>query len=353
MDFGHANRLNASGRNLSKSLGDYASGRDVERAESLRETLLVSLDSLRGLYEDEDLWARARQVDAPRPEALDELRARVDLYDTTLPALLELFGYREPPPPSARQAVGELVAEVREAAGSGSPADEVAEAHEALGRLLERAIPIQYAEPWEVAEVASQTLGALEMGVPLATGAAVGAITAVVGTAIVAGAITGGVGAIAPLLILGGVRRWKRKRAIRERDDEVTRNRQLLHEGQFPAAQGAVAWHLRQIAGLQELWWRGGSVATTQLDGHLDALISITRRFVTGDVGFSARIARSYENGNSYPLALVELLKQVNADAIMAKGSLYQYGGIDSPLAQHVEDLLRSLESLIPPGPPS
>jgi hypothetical protein len=213
-------------------------------------------------------------------------------------------------------------------------------------------MPLHDAEPWEVAEVASQTLGALEMGVPLATGAAVGAITAVVGTAIVAGAITGGVGAIAPLLILGGVRRWKRKRAIRERDDEVTRNRELLHEGQFPAAQGAVAWHLREIAGLQELGWRDGSVATTQLDSHLDALITITRRFVTGDAGFSARIARSYDFGNSYPLALVKLLEQVNADAIMAKGSLYQYGGIDPPLAQQMERLLWSLESLVPPGSP-
>jgi hypothetical protein len=349
MDFGHANRLNARRRDLSSSLSDYDFSRDAERAESLRGTLIYALDSLRGLYEDEDLWARASQVNPPTSEALDELLARSDLYSTTLPALLELFGYREPPPPSAQQAVGELVAEVREAADSASPAEEVAEAYNALGRLLARAIQLYDAEPWEVAEFASQANRALEMGVSLATGAAVGAVTAVVGTAVVAGAVTGGVGAVAPILIIGAVRRWKRKRAIRERNDEVTWKRELLHYGQFPAVQAAVELHLREIAGLQELGLRGDSMATTRLDSHLDALISITRRFVTGDTGFRARILRSNEFGNSYPLTLVELLESVDAVAILAKGTLYRRGGVDPPLFEQMEQLRLSLEGLIPP----
>src|SRR5262249_24447471 len=155
MDFGHASRLNASRRNLAESLSDYDFGRNVQRAESLRGTLHYAIDSLRALYGDWDLWASARQVNPPPSKALDELLVRFDLYNTTLPALLELFGYREPPPPSARQAVSELAAEVREAADSESPVEEVVEAHDALGRLLERAIQLHDAKPWEVAELAS------------------------------------------------------------------------------------------------------------------------------------------------------------------------------------------------------
>jgi hypothetical protein len=349
MDFGQANRLNANRDNLARRLSDYDFGRDVERAESLRGTLVYALGSLRDLYEDWDLWACARQVNPPTSEALDELLERFDLYNTTLPALLELFGYREPPPPSARQAVGELVAGVREAADNESPAEEIAEAHDALGRLLERAIQIHDAEPWEVAELASQAIPALEMGVSVATGAAVGAVTAVIGTAVVFGALTGGVGALAPILILGGVRRWKRKRAIRERTGEVARNRELLHYGQFPAAQGAVDWHLREIADLQELGLAGDPLAITKLNSHTDALISITGRFVTANGGFRARIQQSNESGNSYPLGLVKLLERVNAAAISAKGTLYQYGGIDSVLIEQMEQLRQSLEDLIPP----
>jgi hypothetical protein len=280
---------------------------------------------------------------------LHELLARFDLYNTTLPALLELFGYREPPPPPARQAVRELVAEIHEAADSESPAEEVAEAHDALGRLLERATQLHDAKPWEVAELASDAIPALEMGASVATGAAVGAVTAVVGTAILAGALTGGVGALAPILIIGGVRRWKRKRAIRERNVEVARNRELLHHGLFPAVQGAVNLHLRDIVRLQELALAGDPIAITKLDSHLDALINITRPFVTPDADFSARIWQSNKSGNSYPLALLELLARMNKAAIMAKGSLYQRCGIDWPLIERMEQLRQSLEDLIPP----
>jgi hypothetical protein len=101
------------------------------------------------------------------------------------------------------------------------------------------------------------------------------------------------------------------------------------------------------VAG-QEMGVHGGPLAITRIDSQLDALIAITRRFATADYGFRARIRQSFEAGNGYPLALVELLDRVDAAAIKAKGSLYQSGGIDPFLIEQLEQLLQSLQYLTP-----
>jgi hypothetical protein len=92
----------------------------------------------------------------------------------------------------------------------------------------------------------------------------------------------------------------------------------------------------------------GGPLAISRIDSHLDALISITRRFAIADAGFRTRIRQSYEAGNGYPLALAELLERVDAAAIRAKASLYQSGGVDPVLIEEMEALLQSLHGLMP-----
>ena len=242
MDFGHASRLSADRRVLSQALADFDHSWGAE-AESLRSTLTDALESLRRFYDDEEFWETARGV-AGRRRKRDPLAVNVGYVDS-LPPLLELFGYRTPPPPPAARLVSEAVTALRPTAEGESPADDVDDARRALGDLLERTLSLAEAKPWEVANRATEAEGFLEMGVSVAVGAGVGAIGAVVG-GVTLGAVTGGVGIVAPILVLGGIKRWKTKRADRDRASRVTESRDRLPARPTSSSAGSSPTRLRR-----------------------------------------------------------------------------------------------------------
>jgi hypothetical protein len=346
VDFGLGKRSNDSRRALGERLADFDFHRDVDRAEALRATLAEALGVLRELRDDEELWRAAVGAVEGASGSGDELLAQAGAYAGSLPGLLELFGFREPPPPPARDLVDALVTALRDVTDGQSPAEEVDEAHRALDELLERALPLADAEPWFVAQLASETIPALEMAVPVVAGAAVSAISAVVAGSVALSALTGGVGTLVPLLVLGGVRLGRRRRNARVRATRLARERELLESHQFPAVRDAVCFHLEAISCAREGAVAGNAGAVVDLGSHLDALVDVTRRFVLADPHFTTAVGQEAEHGNPGPLTLVNLLHEVYRTATEAKALLYPVDGLGERLGPLLDALQRSADSL-------
>jgi hypothetical protein len=168
MKLSHVARLDKARRDLAKQLAESDLRGDMELAESLRPTLKRALESLKLLYNDDDVWQAAVQaidaVDVPTRQLIE----LVADYPESLPALLELFGYLAPPP--AAQLVSNAVTSLQAVpAGEGRAAgiDAIGETRQALGQLLEKTRNLEDAESWLLPYIASETIPALDMGVNL------------------------------------------------------------------------------------------------------------------------------------------------------------------------------------------
>jgi antitoxin (DNA-binding transcriptional repressor) of toxin-antitoxin stability system len=220
---------------------------------------------------------------------------------------------------------------------------EIDEAHEALGALIERTLPLaseNLAPPsWEVARAAAETLPAIEAGTTVAVAVAGGAIATVVATAAL-GAVTGGAGALAGVLIIGGVRRWRRKRAAHRFDADLDQYQEELATNLLPAVQAAVLYHLDVIATLIEYPDRDSDVLTwIDLKDHLDETFEIARRFATGSQHLRAQAKQARLRGKFGPAQFLEVLGDVYITVIAAQRALAGQPPVDwSPLDELVAE---------------
>jgi hypothetical protein len=182
MDIRHVFRLSKDGRDLAEKMAESDVRGDMELAESLRATLERALESLKLLYEDDDVWQAAAEavavVDVPTRQLVD----LVPNYRSSLPALLELFGYLAPPP--AGQLVNDAVESLQAVPADEGPVERinaVNETRQALGQLLERTLDLENAQPWQLPIIASETMPALNAGITVAAGALTGGVAAAIG----------------------------------------------------------------------------------------------------------------------------------------------------------------------------
>jgi hypothetical protein len=351
MDFGHVRRLDASRRSLAEGLAaadqaeaEQAFAHDQELAEPLLPALEQALESLQELYDDEDLWERAESIAKSLPSNALE---RVDGYNDTLSALLELFGYRVPPPPPAQQLVSAAIAGLHDAGDAGSSAEEVAEARDALRDLLHRGRKVAKGDPpWLVKPIVHETNQFLETGIEVAAGAGGAAVGFVVSTALVAGAV-GGIGVLAGALVVGGARHLKKSRTKRKYADELARERQLLHGGLLRAAQAAVLQHVDQILALHsDLADSHDPLTALQLRDHLDALVDVARNFVRRPGRLTAQTNQAELQGNGQPRAFLRSLVELYPVAAQAAIDLSTTGSIASARISGLKSLRVSIIGL-------
>jgi hypothetical protein len=272
MDIRHVFRLSKDRRDLAEKMAESDTNGNIELAESLRPTLKRAIESLKLLYNDDDVWRAAADAAVVVKVPTRQLVQLVPNYQWSLPALLELFGYLAPPP--ADQLVNDAVRSLQAVPANEGPADRinaVNEARQALGQLLERTLDLETARPWRLSVIASETIPALDMGVQVAAGAATGAVGAALGAAAgFAAAATGGI-AVAPMLILGGIYRWLRKKKVREQNEKQLEARKELSLDLVPAARAAVLQHLDAIVELAPCTVESAQ-AVLDLSDHLQAL---------------------------------------------------------------------------------
>jgi hypothetical protein len=350
MDLRHVARLSKARRDLAEQMAESDKRGDIELAESLRPTLKRAIESLKLLYNDDDVWQAAAHavaaVDIPTRQLVD----LVVNYSESLPALLELFGYLAPPP--AAQLVDNAVTSLRTVPADEGPAariDAVNETRQALGQLLERTLDLEYAQPWRLPIIASQTIPALDAGVMIATGAATGAVTAAVGAAVVPAAVASGGLAVAPMLILGGIYRWLRKRKIRAQDEKLLEVREQLSLDLVPAARAAVLLHLDPIVSLARCTMDENPQAFLDLSDHLDALIDITRLFGVSNSHLRTAAEQEMLKGNdAFDFDVLVQMPEVFSAAQKAKGSLDKDRQIGQETRAELEKQLEVVKNLGP-----
>lgn len=350
MDLTHVERLSKARRDLAEQLAKSDSRGDIELAESLRPTLKHALESLKLLYNDEDVWQAAAQavaaVDAPT-RRLIELVAN---YPESLPALLELFGYLAPPP--AAQLVSDAVRSLQ-----ADPTDEdptaainaINETRQALGQLLEKTLNLEDAQPWLLPDIASETIPALDMGVTLATGALTGGVMAATGAAVLPAIVASGGLAVAPMIILGGIYFWRRKRHMRKRNEKLLDLQEQLPLDLVPAARAAVVQHLDAIVSLNQPTIDENPQDLLDLSDQLQALIDITRRFGVSDSHLRTAARQEMIKGNdAFAFDVLVQLPELFAAALKAKGSLDASGQIGQETRAELEKRRDAIKNLGP-----
>jgi hypothetical protein len=106
---------------------------DADAAVMLRERTTDMLETLAVLGHDDDFWAHVGRGSALPPDRLSRLRS----FDPgSLTVLLEVFGYRSPPPPSVDVLVDEVSAELATALQGGSTPPSAAAIQRARAGLL-------------------------------------------------------------------------------------------------------------------------------------------------------------------------------------------------------------------------
>jgi hypothetical protein len=349
MDFEHVARLSEDRRNLATQLAASDFRGDMELAESLRPTLRRALESLKLLYEDEDVWDTAEQaVAAVHDVPTSQLIQSVTDYPKSLPALLDLFGYLPPPP--ATQLVSEAVASLQQDPDEEGRTVAVTETREALGQLLQKSLILENASPWLLPDIASETIPALDVGVTLATGAFTGGVMAAIGTAVIpAAAVSGGL-AVAPMLILGGFYWWRRKRKIRKQNAELLQLREQLSLDLVPAARAAVVQHLNAIVDLQQQTIEENPQALLDLRNNLETLIDITRRFGASDAHLrtAARQEKIRPGGDAFASDFLGQLPPLFATALTAKASLDAGQQIDQVTLALLKEQRQAINNLGP-----
>lgn len=348
MDFGHVARLSEDRRSLATQLAASDFRGDMELANTLRPTLKRALESLKRLYEDEDVWDTAEEaVAAVHDVPTTQLIQSVKDYPKSLPPLLDLFGYLPPPP--ATQLVSEAVASLQRDPDEERRTVAVTETREALGQLLQKTLILENASPWLLPDIASEAIPALDMGVTLATGAFTGGVMAAIGTAVIpAAAVSGGL-AVAPMLILGGFYWWRRKRNIRKQNAELLQLREQLSLDLVPAARAAIVQHLNAIVNLQQTI-NENPQALLDLRNNLEALIDITRRFGASDAHLrtAARQEKIRPGGDAFASDFLGQLPPLFATALTAKAGLDAGQQIDQVTLAQLKEQQQAIENLGP-----
>jgi hypothetical protein len=347
MDLRHVARLSKARRDLAEQLAESDSRGDMELAESLRPTLKHALESLKLLYNDEDVWRAAEQAVAAVDVPTRQLIELVANYPESLPALLELFGYLVPPP--AAQLVSNAVTSLQ-----GVPADEdraaaINEARQALGQLLEKTLDLEDAQPWLLPDIASETIPALDTGVTVAASALTGGVMAAIGAAVIPATVASGGLAVAPAMILGGVYWLRRKRHMRRQNEKLLELREQLPLDLVPAARAAVLQHLDAIVSLDQRTIEEDPQALLDLSDHLQALIDISRRFGVSDSRLRTAAKQEALRGNdAFPADILVQLPKVFAAALKARGSLDAGGQIGQETRAALEKQREVIKSLGP-----
>jgi hypothetical protein len=358
MDFRHVARLSEAHHDLAEQLAESDRRGDMELAESLRPTLKHALESLKLLYDDDDLWRAAAQAVTAANAPTRQLIEKVANYPESLPALLELFGYLAPPP--AAQLVSNAVASLQAVPADEGPAaaiDAISETRQALGQLLEKTLTLEDAQPWLLPDIAAETTPALEMGVTFAAGALSGGVMVVIGAAIVPAVIAGGGLAVAPLMIMGGIHWWRRQRRLRAQEEKLHELQEQLPLDLVPAARAAVLQHLDAIVGADQRAVDESPQALLDLSDHLQALIDITRRFGVSDSRLrTAARQRMLRGDDALAFDVLKQLPEVFAVAVKAKGGLDAGEQISQVIRAELErqqEVIRNLRSRHGKQPPS
>ena len=338
VDLGKAARLQRSREALASELAAYDAAVARDNAEALRSTVVDALGELTALYRDEELWAVARSTVAQAK--FDEIVGSLSGFPESLPPLFDLFGYRVPPPPPAEELVRDAVATLQRAGGEYPSPDEVDDSRAELGALLERVAPLASADlappSWEVARAAAEMLPAIEAGTSVAIAAASGAIATVVATAAL-GAVTAGAGALAGVLIVGGVRKWRRKQAAHKFDAALDEYRQELTTNLLPAVQAAALYHLDEISYLLDDPGRDhDALIRIDLEGHLDEILGLARRFAGGDQHLLSQVKQAQTKGNVGPARLLEVLRSVKDLVNDAQLALRKWPPMDCQLLERL-----------------
>jgi hypothetical protein len=346
VDFGHFNRLEESRRNLREQQHALENSTEAGLAERLRPALSTAIETLRRLYNDDAVWDEGRRaVTAIQGSNLAQVR---EDYARTLPPLLSLFGYESPPPPSAEQLVNDTVFLLNGIIDGDASAEEVQEARQQLGVLLNEADDLPQEPPWKVIQSATKVNSWIQLGLEVALGSGLGAVGgAFVGAA--AGAITGGIAPVAGFVVLGGVRRFRELRAVEHDTEEFLAVHAALVAQVFPATGAAAVQHLNQVLALSaEHGGNNDPSAPVQVTAHLDALIDISKRFVLWDPQRIAVIRQAQlREHNNFPRQLSPLLCQVHEVADKARTEKSLHGSIPMPLLPELKALRdRLLESL-------
>lgn len=318
----------------------------MELAETLRPTLDHALESLRLLYEDDDVWRTAEEAVHAHVPTEQQIQL-VTNYKESLPALLDLFGYL--PPPQATQLVSEAVASLQQVPDDERLTIAVTETRQALGQLLKRSEGLEKLSSHLLPDTASETIPALDMGVTLAAGALTGGVMAAIGTAVIPAAAFGGPLAVAPMLILGGCYWWRRKLNIRRQIAEVLQLQQQLALNLVPAARAAVVQYLNAIMNLQQHTIHENPQAFLDLSNNLQALIDITRRFGVSDSHLrTAAKQKSLRGGDAFFDDFLRTLPPLLVTALRAKTSLDAGKQIDQECLAKLEQQRKVIENLGP-----
>jgi hypothetical protein len=347
MDLTHVARLSKARRDLAEQLANSDSRGDMDLAESLRPTLKDALESLKLLYNDEDVWQAAAQAVAAVDVPTRRLIELVANYPESLPALLELFGYLAPPP--AAQLVSDAVRSLQADPADEDPTAAINETRQALGQLLEKTLNLEDAQPWLLPDIASETIPALDMGVTLATGALTGGVMATTGAAVLPATLASGGLAVAPMVILGGIYFWRRKRHVRKRHEKLLELQEQLPLDLVPAARAAVVQHLDAIVSLDQPTVDENPQDLLDLSDHLQALIDITRRFGVSDSHLRTAARQEMMKGNdAFAFDVLVQLPELFAATLKAKGSLDASGQIDQETRAELEKRRDAIKNLGP-----
>jgi hypothetical protein len=346
VDLRHFLRLGEARRELQEVRECIERSPEAEVATALRPALDKAIGALQKLYDDESVWTTAQ--DAVRALPTTPLAQVRDDFATSLPPLLDLFGYECPPPPSAQQLVRETVGLI-DAVGNGeSLAEEVAAARSSLHQLLERSSELPRDPPWMLAQEATEVNGFLDLGIQVALGSGAGA-AAVAFATIAGGAVTGGIAPVAGCIVVGGVRRFQQVRAIRGEADRLAREHVDLTAHVFSASSAAVLQYLDEVIALSTKPGRTEDPsADLKVSADLDALIDIARRFVIGDPRLPTVVNQSrLKYKNAPPGRLMPLFREVHRVANQVRAKHARSGTINTTSSKELEQLRDSLRNVL------
>lgn len=345
MNVRHFVRLGEARRELQDARDRLEDSPEAAVGTALRPALVKAIDALEELYDDETVWSAAK--DAVRALSRTQLaQVRAD-FSTSLPPLLELFGYECPPPPPAEQLVRETVGLIDAVGSSESLAEEVTAARSSLHQLLERSRGLPKKPPWILAHEATEVNGFLNLGIQVVTGSGTGAVAAAFAT-VAGGAITGGIAPIAGAIVFGGVRRFQQVQEVRDQTDRLARESAHLNEHVFSASAAAVLQYLDEVILLSAKQGRSEDpAADLRVNVDLDALIDIARRFVMPDERRPAVVRQALLRKNALPKTLIPLFTDVHRVATQVRAGYAFSGTIDPKQRKELEQLARSLRGVL------
>ncbi|BEP13858.1 hypothetical protein acdb102_21690 [Acidothermaceae bacterium B102] len=337
-------RLEASRIALQKQRLAVEKSSEAGLADTLRPALDQALAQLRLLHRDAPLWdAASRAVDHLADRGLGEVRAD---YATSLPPLLDLFGYEAPP--SAAQVIRETLASLDDIGSSQSRAGELNAAHEALGAMLTKTDHMAEDPPWRLAQRATEVNGYLELGIGIGLGATLGGAAAAFAT-VAGGAVTGGIGPIAGFVVFGGVRRFQHVRAVQEQVERLSDGYQNLTANVFPAAAGAILQYLNEVIEFSSEGSGGLDLnSPLRVSDGLDTVVEIARRFVLAEPRLATVVSQASLRNDFRPRTLLPLLRGVHGVADRARVEQALNGALEGATQADLRRLRDALRAALP-----